>query len=280
LAERKRAVRRRIERFPNLAALLDARGASAAELLREYLGVRNDRNMLARVRAGRDVCWVEDDGDEEPLVTVAIPTYRRADLVRRAIASACSQSYERLEILVVGDHCDEATEHSVRSVQDPRLRFINLGHRGLYPEEPKQRWSVQSTKPVNVAIDLARGAWIVGCDDDDELLPNHVADLLSFAKASRLEMAYGQAEAIKRSPLGEEMRYTIGSEPMRFGAISRGAVLYSMGLRFMHAEPECWRLGDVHDWNLWKRMRLVGVRIGFTPTVVFRHTPAGPTAKT
>lgn len=74
--------------------------------------------MLALVRKGRDVCWVEPEGEMEPLVTVAIPTFERPELIERAIASAQAQTYERLDLLVVGDHTDSRSERLVRSIID------------------------------------------------------------------------------------------------------------------------------------------------------------------
>jgi len=267
---------RGLARWPLVTAVLRARKYDKLAFLREVLGLRLEKEILERMRGGRDVCWVEDDTQTEPLITIAIPTYARADLVvERAIKSAISQMYENIEILVVGDRCTDQVETAVRKVCDPRLRFVNLGYRGIYPENPRHRWQVVSTKPINVAIDLARGAWITGCDDDDELMPDHVSVLLAEAKRRRLEMVFSRAQQLRMQGGREVQERLIGSEPLRFGAVSRGTVLYSMGLRFMHADPDCWRIRDVHDWNLWKRMQLIGVRIGFCPEVTFRHFPSG-----
>jgi hypothetical protein len=63
----------------------------------------------------------------------------------------------------------------------------------------------------------------------------------------------------------------VGSEPIRLGAVARGTVLYSLGLRFMKYSTECWRLGEPQDWNLWKRMQLAGVRMGFNEAVTYRY---------
>ena len=267
---------RRLARWPGLVSYLRARKYDRREFLREWLGQRNERELLEQVRAGRDVCWIEGDDEPEPLVTVVIPTYHRPDTIERAVLSARAQTYERLEILVVGDRTDDQTAKILASIGDARLRFVNLPHQGLYPAEPRLRGLVSGSTPMNVGIDLAAGAWIVGCDDDDELLPHHVEVLLGDAKRRRLEMIYSRFEVVDYppadSPPGSEPRVHIGgSEPMRFAVVARGAVLYSLGLRFMKYETECWRIRDPHDWNLWKRMLLAGVRTGFNETVTYRY---------
>src|SRR3954452_19677248 len=168
--------------------------SGASEWARERLARLEERRLLDVVRAGRDVCWV-DEHEAQPLVTVRIATYNRGPLVaERAIASALAQTYEHIEVLVVGDSCDEATERAVRSVRDARLRFVNLPARGLYPAHRRHRWMVAGTVPMNAAVTLARGAWIAPCDDDDELTDDHVEVLLAAARGRRLEFVYSKAD--------------------------------------------------------------------------------------
>ena len=267
---------RLVAKRPGVVSYLRARKHDRCEFLREWLGQRNEREMLQWMRAGRDVCWIEDDLELEPLVTVVIPTFHRPDTIERAVESGRAQTYQRLEILVVGDHTDDRTAEIVTSIADPRLRFVNLGHRGIYPAEALHRWMVAGSLPANVGIDLARGAWITSCDDDDEMLPNHVEVLLGDAKRRRLEMVYSRTEVIdypaKSASIGPtSASHIIGEEPLRWANVARGAVLYSMGLRFMKHETECWRIHDPFDWNLWKRMQLAGVRIGFNEAVTYRY---------
>jgi glycosyltransferase involved in cell wall biosynthesis len=266
---------KRLAGRPGLVSYMRARKYDRREFLREWLGQRNERELLEQVRAGRDVCWIEGD-DPEPLVTVVIPTYQRPDTIERAVESTRGQTYERLEILVVGDHTDDRTAQILAAIRDARLRFVNLPHQGIYPGEARLRGLVSGSTPMNVGLDLAAGAWVANCDDDDELLPNHVEVLLGDAKRRRLEMVYSRFEVVDYPPPnaapGTEPRVSIGgSEPMRFAVVARGAVLYSLGLRFMKYETECWRIRDPHDWNLWKRMLLAGVRIGFNEAVTYRY---------
>jgi cellulose synthase/poly-beta-1,6-N-acetylglucosamine synthase-like glycosyltransferase len=265
----------RLARWPGLSSALRARRYDKREYLRERLSLRNEREMLARVRGERDVCWLEGEDDVDPLVTVAIPTYQRPDTVGRAIQSAIDQTYTNLDVLVVGDRTDAATEEVVRSFADPRVRFVNLPYQGVYPEDPRLRGLVSGTKPMNVALDLAAGAWLANCDDDDELLPDHVERLLAEAKRRRLELVYSQSESIDHrtapGPDGQPRSWITGSAPMRFATVTRGSAFYSMGLSFMRYEVESWRIRDPHDWNLWKRMQLIGVKIGFVEAITYRY---------
>lgn len=241
--------------------------AGIAEALRERFEQGEEKRLLQVARVGRDVCWI-DEGENEPLVTVRIATYNRGRLVvERSIASALRQTYDHIEVLVVGDHCDEATAAAVRSVTDPRVRFVNLPARGMYPADRRARWMVAGATPMNAGNLLAEGSWIAPCDDDDELTPDHIEALLGAARTRRLEMVYSKA---RHEVTAGDWR-EVGSEPLQFGRITHGSVLYSAGLRFMRYSTSCWKLGEPADWNLWKRMRATGVRIGFLDRVTYLH---------
>lgn len=238
-----------------------------SEWLRERLEYPEECRLLAAARDGRDVCW-SDEGEDEPLVTLRIATYNRGKLVvERAVASALAQTYRRIEVLVVGDGCDPATVQAMESVRDPRVRFVNLATRGTYPSNPKHLWMVAGSAPMNLALALARGAWIAPCDDDDELSPDHVEVLLDAARSRRLEMVYSQA----RRELQPGEWGTLGGEPLERGRITHGSVLYSLGLRFMRHSNTSWKMNEPSDWNLWKRMRNIGVRIGFVDRITYTH---------
>ena len=99
-----------------------------------------ERETLERLRGDRDVCW-PDGADDNPLVSVIIPTYSRGRLlVERSIASVLAQTYTNLEVVVVGDHATAETIEAVRSVSDARVRFEDLPERSEYPDDPEAAW--------------------------------------------------------------------------------------------------------------------------------------------
>ncbi|HLU38764.1 MAG TPA: glycosyltransferase, partial [Planctomycetota bacterium] len=234
-------------------------------LLRQAREVRVERRRIAAERASAPIVWVKD---RPPLVTVRIATYRRGPLVaERAIASALRQTHRNLEILVVGDCCDEATARAVESVRDPRVRFVNLPERGRYPEDPSHRWMVAGAAPMNHALQILRGEWIAPLDDDDEFTDDHVEVLLDACRTRGLEFAWGKALVEGRDGAWT----TCGGPVLRHGHIAHVAVLYSARLRrFLH-DADAWRIDQPGDWNLWCRFRAAGVRMGFVDRIVAKH---------
>jgi|GEM_PF-595666 len=94
------------------------------------------------------------------LVSVVMPTYKRSDMLGRAIKSVLSQSYRNLELLVVSDNepDDEFTNEAlilVNSFHDNRVRVV------------KQEHHTNGAVARNVGIREAKGEFIAFLDDDD-----------------------------------------------------------------------------------------------------------------
>jgi glycosyltransferase involved in cell wall biosynthesis len=96
-----------------------------------------------------------------PRVSIAIPTYNRADLVAKAIDSVLDQDYLDREVIVVDNGSTDGTP-AVLDAYGDRIRVLsrdNLGRAG----------------GRNEAILAARGELIAFLDSDDEWLPGSLA---------------------------------------------------------------------------------------------------------
>lgn len=112
-----------------------------------------------------------------PTVSVVIPTHNRPQLlIERALRSALAQTLRDIEIIVVMDGPDPATERALTAVTDPRLRVLAL------PE------NVRAARARNAGVQAARGEWIALLDDDDEWHPDKLERQLEVA----LRSAYPQ----------------------------------------------------------------------------------------
>lgn len=110
----------------------------------------------------------------KPSVSVIIPTYNRAPLLKRAIESVLKQSFDDFELIVVDDASPDNTPDVVESINDGRIRYIRL--------------KKNSGGPVarNTGIKKARGRFIALLDDDDEWLPHRLElQVKKFEEISR-----------------------------------------------------------------------------------------------
>jgi glycosyltransferase involved in cell wall biosynthesis len=265
-------------RFGRVDARLDALAAqlAATQASVEALGpvlrtlAADDpghRRRLHALRAdpGYAAAWDEPD----PLVTISIPTRSRPRLlVERSLASALAQTYERLEVLVIGDAAGPEIEAAVTGVGDPRVRYVNLTHQ--FVRDDGEHWLTAATLTRNEAYRLARGRWLVDLDDDDALRPGALADLLAHARAERLEVAYGVLE--EHDPGGATK--LLGGFPPAHGQFGwQGAVVHA-GLRFFERELVASDLGWSGDWFRVQRMLRAGVRIGHLERVTCDYYPS------
>jgi hypothetical protein len=205
--------------------------------------------------------------NRRPLVSVPIATFNSADsLIDRAIASVRAQTYDRWEIVVVGDGCTDQTADRMEQLGDPRIRFLNLPFRTVYPDDPHHRWQVSGASPWNRAVELCTGEWIAPLDDDDELLPNHMQTLLDLALESRAEYVYGKLELAE--PGAQPYIYSF---PPEMGNIGMQQALYLRGLSFFECDIHSWAIEEPTDWNVIRRMRDAGVHMQATEEPVARY---------
>jgi glycosyltransferase involved in cell wall biosynthesis len=99
-----------------------------------------------------------------PLVTIIMPTYRRAQVIAGAIASVQQQTYGRWELLVLDDGGDDDTE----AVVSPLLTDARISYRRV-PRQP----SVAAVR--NHGLELATGDLIAYLDTDNTWHRSHLA---------------------------------------------------------------------------------------------------------
>jgi hypothetical protein len=222
-----------------------------------------NRRRLRELRARPDyeLAWSE----RRPLVTVTVTTYNRPHLLAsRSLPSILGQSYDELEVIVVGDNADSSTEAAVAELGDERVTFRNLSHRLLVSDDRERRWLVGGTMARNEATQLARGRWIVEFDDDDEMRADCVERLIERARQDHSEVVYGRALLrVEEGPLFE-----IGTFPPELGQFTWGAGMYHSGLRFLQRELFAADLGVPGDWFLADRMQRAGARFGMVDAVL------------
>lgn len=229
----------------------------------------DDAARLQRIRASAR--YREPFELAEPLVTVIVPTFNRADVVlERTLPSVLRQSYENWEILVVGDRMPDELALRLDAFRHPRVRFINLKRRGLYPEQKGPLWYVAGTKPMNYGLRIARGHWIAHLDDDDEFLPEHLEQLLRAARTRNVEWAHGKVRFVSDDPERPSTR-EVGSASPRMGTISRISSIYHAGLKTFRYNGQCWRYFYPGDWDLWERFLDMGVTRTYLDRVTAIH---------
>lgn len=90
-----------------------------------------------------------------PLVSIVLPTYKRAQVLPFAIRSVLAQTYSNWELIVVDDNSPDDTAQVVAAFADPRIRYVR--------NDP----NLKLPRALNRGFSQARGTYLTWTSDDN-----------------------------------------------------------------------------------------------------------------
>jgi len=186
-----------------------------------------------------------------PLVSVVVPSYNRAALLKRTLRAILAQQFTDLEVLVVDDGSTDDTG-TIAAAADPRVMVIRH----------QQPAGVSAAR--NRGIAAARGEWIAFCDDDDLWSPHKLIRQLKAAEQTGADWAYAGDVNVD-----EHLQVLSGGPPLdpeavvalmpRWNPLPSGGSNVLVRSRVLAAvggfDP---RLRRTEDWDLWIRIARTG----------------------
>lgn len=124
---------------------------------------------------------MKGSGAEAPLISVIVPTFHSEGVLEGALRSLADQSCRSFEVVLSDGASRDGTLHLARSwgALLPALTVLSRPDRGVYDA-------------INLAIDAARGEWLLVLGSDDRL---HASDTLAqvapVLRGSTAAMVYG-----------------------------------------------------------------------------------------
>jgi len=201
-------------------------------------------------------------------VSVIVPAYNRAGMLRRALASVWSQRpAPPAEVIVVDDGSEDATAAVAGELRAKVIRHpLN---RGL-------------SAARNTGLRSARYPWVALLDSDDEWLPHHLATVWALrdghvlAAGSALHCGSDPAAdrfagPVTRKPLvlrsGGRLIYPSNIVPVSASLFRRDLALAAGGFRPHH--------GVVEDFDMWLRLLEQGTAICSPRVTIIYHVHPG-----
>lgn len=117
---------------------------------------------------------------EDTLVSIVIATYRRNKTLRDALLSLTTQTYKKIEIILVDDNADVEWNKKVCKIVEELRNKININY-------IVNDTNLGSAATRNKGIFIAKGNYVTFLDDDDVYLPEKVEQQL-------LDMISSQAD--------------------------------------------------------------------------------------
>lgn len=204
--------------------------------------------------------------DTVPYFSIVVPTYQRAEKLKRTIESVLNQTFGDFELLVMDDGSSDNTRFVVESYGDARIRYSWAPNSGG-PATPRNR-----------GIDAAKSDWICLLDADDVWYPRKLEtvaqvierhpDCAAVCHDEILNvLATGQKSLLHHGPYQEDFyraMLTGGNRVSTSAVTLRKSFLDRYRLRFNPANDYI----IVEDFDLWLRIALHGGVFEFVPDVL------------
>lgn len=200
--------------------------------------------------------WMPGGITADPIVSVLLPTFRRAKsgLFEKAVKSVLGQTLKNIELIIIDDASTDGTAKLIESFMknDPRISCIrhkyNIGLPAISEYE---------------GVIKARGKYIAFIFDDNEWEKNYLDSTINFMECNHAKAAYGRMHSYYGK--GKNDYLELGTATPKAGLhsldtlnyIPNGAVILSKEVIYDK------RVGlyDPHvavtrscDWGLWKRL--------------------------
>lgn len=113
-----------------------------------------------------------------PLVSIVLPTYKRAHLLGQAMRSVLDQTHGNLELIVVDDNSPDDTAQVVAGFDDPRVRYVR--------NDP----NLKLPRALNRGFSLARGDYLTWTSDDNLFATNAIEKMLAALASGEADFVY------------------------------------------------------------------------------------------
>ena len=177
-----------------------------------------------------------------PLVSAIIPTRNRCNLLKRAVESVLSQSWDHLEIIVVDDASDDDTEKLLKTLSgNKKLRYFrNSSARGAAASR-------------NIAIEHAKGEFIAGLDDDDAWHHERIEKLvLAFEEEISAVCSYDRMKTGKNNRVWKKKRIISLSDLLYYNRVGNQVLTKKQYILDVGGYDEA--LPSAQDYDLWIRL--------------------------
>ena len=98
--------------------------------------------------------------NNNPLISVIIPSYNRGYCLKRCINSVLKQTYKNIECIIVDNYSYDKTDKIISNIKDSRLKLYKINNEGII------------AKSRNLGINYSKGEIIAFLDSDDWWMEN------------------------------------------------------------------------------------------------------------
>ncbi len=224
--------------------------ASIKQMMEEKRDFENTQKAIQVVHAAYLGFDPKNDKIPKPFFSICIPTYNRANFIKKTIESVLSQTYKNFEIIIIDDGSTDNTEEVLKEYITNEVRYIKKAHTNA----PDSR---------NLAIEKARGKYLIWIGSDDTITPtlleiyykyltNDISidilycQLQSHDLQGNLRLKYEYNDWMNKN--NEMLNFLLDGSPIPDGGTAiRKSIFYEVG----GYNPQFIR---AHDYEFWTRV--------------------------
>lgn len=201
-----------------------------------------------------------------PKVSIVIPTYNHAPMLKFALDSVCAQTESDWEAIVVNNYSDDDTVEVINGFADKRIRRVDFHNHGV----------IAASR--NEGIRQASADWIAFLDSDDLWIPEKLSRCLAATTLETEAVSHpetivndGVATGVTRaaSPIGVTSRALLfnGNCLSPSAVMVKRSVLEEVG--GFDEDPD---IITAEDFDLWLRLSARGTTFAFVDTPLGQYT--------
>lgn len=196
-----------------------------------------------------------NNSNNQPLISIGIPTYNSGKRISKALQSILAQGIEDIEVIISDNGSEDNTEEVCRAAvaRDPRIRYY--------------RQEVNKLPGFNFSfvLEQARGKYFMWLSDDDEFTPNVVQKYVDFLEANQEyvlvsgEINYWNKGEYRGKESGLNFEHTSGLKRslQYYGKVDEGAMIYGLMRRKEGQQIPFWPIIGT-DWHFVAGLAFLG----------------------
>ena len=191
-------------------------------------------------------------GLNTPVISIVIPTYNCAPLLRNALDSVLSQTFQDWEAIIVNNCSEDNTVEVVSSYHDSRIRLVNFRNNGV----------IAASR--NYGIKLSVGEFIAFLDSDDIWYPEKLKLCLRSLQSGCDAVCHGEMwieEGVESRKVYYGPKQKTTYSPLLYGGncLSTSAmVIRKTLLDAVGGFDEDPKIVTVEDYDLWLQLARAG----------------------
>jgi glycosyltransferase involved in cell wall biosynthesis len=116
--------------------------------------------------------------DEQPLVSIVLPTYNGSEYIRQSIDSCLNQTYRNIELIIVDDCSTDETPDIIKSYKDERIKYIRHERNKRLPTA------------LNTGFANSKGEFLTWTSDDNYYAPEAIEKMKKVLMNNKCDFVY------------------------------------------------------------------------------------------